>query len=55
MENKKEFLEWEIFADLEPEHDGRELHIFDSQRDKKRYDLDEAMRKVEEMFKKQSD
>jgi hypothetical protein len=52
MNDLKEFLEYDIFADLEPDHDGKELHIFKKDRDKKQYKLDDVMRKVEEMLKK---
>jgi hypothetical protein len=54
MINHKEYLEWEIFADLEPDHEGKELYIFKPMRVKnkpEKYCIDKALKAIETRFK----
>lgn len=51
----REDLDAEIFADLEPDHDGKELYIFKSMRVKDKPEkncIDKAIKAVEKRLKR---
>ena len=50
----KEFLEYHIFEELEPEHDGRDLYVFKKHTGRKfeKNCIDKAIKKIEKKYGK---